>query len=181
MTSLFEMNSFKSGALRPVPFHPSITAWRELVDMWIDLEPKQEGGRLRLLMSAHELGVARAAELIEQIVLGIDSDNAKWDREDEYGNIISSALGVIRGARRLLPREVALRFISARRLNVPNAGVEALAAHGDVEALTQLLELYPTSEERFVRGAVADAIEALSGRLGVIIVETVDGLQMQTS
>ena len=179
MTSLFEMDIFQSGALRPTTFHLSITAWRELVDMWIDLEPKQEGERLRLLISAHELGVARAAELIEQIVVAIDPDDTKWDREDEYGNTISSALRVIRAARRLLPREVALRFILARRPNVPNDGVEALAAHGDLEALTQRLELYTTIKEWFNRHAVTDAIETLSGQLGVIIMETATGLRVQ--
>jgi len=67
MTSLFEMDRFRSGVLLPTPVHPSVTAWRELIDSWIDFEPWLDGERLHLLISAHELGVARALELIEQM------------------------------------------------------------------------------------------------------------------
>ena len=100
-----------------------------------------------------------------------DPDDSRFDQEDEHGHYIRDAMYELRRKRRLLPLEVGEHFARASRSNLRYAGVEALSAHADQDALDALLRLYNGSSEWEMRSALSAEIETLAGRLGLTVVE----------
>lgn len=172
MTCAYEMDGLGGGGVgRPVPPHPAIDAWAELVEDWMDQDDASDIERIRIIVAALSLGSLRAVDRLESVIRGLgDPDDMRFDAEDELGSTIRNAIDELRRKRRLLPLSLAERLARAKRPNVPFAGVGAIAAHGSRVALDLLVALYNQTTEGVLRGTVFEAIEPLAGRLGVMIV-----------
>jgi hypothetical protein len=179
LTSIFEMDVFQSGILRPSSPHPSLDVWAELVEIWIARFDFTEIQRFRILAAATQLGSIRATEVLEGLIRELsDPDDSRYDEEDKFGHHIRAAMYELRRKRRLLPLEVGERFARASRPSLPYAGIMAIAAHTDRAGLDLLLRLHNGSSEWELRSTLSHAIETLTGRLGLKIVRVADTLKV---
>jgi hypothetical protein len=177
MTTVFEMDNFRSGGLKPTPLHPATDVWMALVDEWRGISNATEIEHIRILTSASELGSVSAVNELERILKLLEPDDKKYDAEDDYGHSIRSAIDQLRRNRRLLPLNVCVRFVRASRPNVPYAGIEAISAYADRAALELLIQLHNDGVTR-TASETSDAIESLSARLGLKIEQKNDGLKI---
>jgi hypothetical protein len=179
LTSLFEMDAFQAGILRPVSPHPSLDVWVELIETWAARFDFSEIQQLQILTSAAQLGSVRSIGVLEGLIRALsDPDDTRYDKEDEFGHRIRAAMHELRRKRRLLPLEVGERFARASRSNLPYAGIEAIAAHADRAGLDLLLRLHNDSSDWELRYYLSGVIETLAGRLGLRIIKVSDALKV---
>jgi hypothetical protein len=179
MTSIYEMDSFQGGALRPSPRHPAFDVWAEIVDSWAGWNNSTEIQRLNILVAAVRLGSGRAIDALQSLVNSLaDPDHPRFDAEDSYGNSIRAAIDEVRRKRRLLPLEVCERFARAARPNVPYAGISVIAAHADRAALDLLIRLHNDPPKRDLQSTLSESIEPLAARLGLTIVRSGQNLKV---
>jgi hypothetical protein len=169
MNYAYEMYSFSSGALHASKKHPSVDAWSDTIEEWIgsfDTTPIQ---RLRLLKEASALGSLDATDELLRAVIALDPDERTYDAEDDYGHYMRAAIEQVITARRKLPLGVGERFVRSVRPNISYVGVLAIAAHADREALELMITLHNELSHWSVRDELSDAIELLSGRMGLVV------------
>ena len=175
MLHIFEMDFRFGGALHPAPPHPGLAAWMELLEDWGKRKDLTPSGRLAVMTVGAVLGSDRARESLEAEVFAIDDmDGAEWTEDDAEGHTLSRALREVRRRKPLLPAALIEKIVASQRYNVATNGIGALEAIGDVDALQCLMALHERKSDWFLRDAIANAIELMAARLGVVVQE-VDG------
>lgn len=170
MLYIYEMDYGFGGALRYTNPHAATNRWMELIEDWSDREDLTEVQRMTLLTQASRLGSLRARASLEANVLALtDPDDPRYDEEDGYGHTIRSVISEARRRRPLLPLELAERFVRAKRPNVPYAGVSAIEAHGNREAMELLVKLHGGASDWHVKDMLANSIEAMAAKLGIVV------------
>jgi hypothetical protein len=170
MLYIYEMDYGFGGALRYTHPHAATGRWMELIEDWSSREDLTDIQRMELLTAASQLGSVRARARLKADVLALtDPDDPKYDEEDDYGNAISSAIHEARRRSPLLPLDVAERFVLAKRPNVPYAGVSAVEAHGNLEAMDLLIKLHNDASEWHLKDTLANSIESMAAKLGIVI------------
>ena len=86
------------------------------------------------------------------------------------GHILSAVFREVRRRKIAVPLVIAERFVRSKRPNVPGAGISAIAAHANMEALHLLIRLHNTLDDWHERDMLANAIEQLAARLRVTII-----------
>ena len=170
MLYIYEMEYGLGGTLRYTHPHAGTGHWMELIEEWSERNDVTEIQRIMLLTAASQLGSERARTRLEAAVLALtDPDNSKYDEEDDYGQAMSSAIREARRRRPPLPLALAERFVRANRPNVPFAGVSAIEAHGNWEAMELLIKLHGDVSHWYLKDTLANSIESLAAKLGVIV------------
>jgi hypothetical protein len=181
MLHIFEMDFGFGGALRAAPPHPGLAVWMELLEDWAERNDLSPRGQLSVLTAAAKLGSERARAKLEAEVFAIaDMDAQEWTEDDEYGSTLSSALRQVQRRNPLLPSALIDKIVTSARLNIAARGVDALQALGDASALKRLIDLYDSKSDWHVRDTIANAIELMAARQGVVI-QKVDGRYLLAS
>jgi hypothetical protein len=170
MLYLFEMDFLFSGGLDDILPHPGIDAWQTLLLDWSTAFQMTTVQQISILTQTSQLGSAEANKKLHDLLLSIEDPNAASFDEDEHGHVLSSAFAEVRLQRPLLPLGKAELLVRTNRMNVPQAGVGVISAHGTRKALDLLLELYDETTDWFRRDMIATAVESLSAKLDVSIV-----------
>lgn len=169
MLYVFEMDFGLGGALRYTQPHAATEAWKEVVEGWSERGDLTDVQRLKILSSASKLGSERARDRLQGEIVNIGDPDAARFAEDDYGHTIADAIREVRRRCSLLPLSLLETLIRAKRPNVPIAGVSALEAHGNHEALTLMARLHRELDDYWTQDQLANAIEALSSKLGCIV------------
>jgi hypothetical protein len=112
---------------------------------------------------------------LETEVLAIDDmDAEEWTEDDSYGYTLSRALHQVQRRNPLLPLTLIDKIVTSARFNIATRGIHALQALGDASALKRLIDLYDSESDWHIRDAIANAIELMAARHGVVI-RKVDG------
>ena len=169
MRYIFEMDSFRGGALHNSPFHPGTSRWMELVEEWCERTDLKDLQRLEIANSGARLGSLYCSSKLESILLSIeDFDDDKWD-DDEYKNANSliNALHELRRIKPAFPDTLIDLLLQSKKYNVASQGVYALEAKGTQTALEKLIKYHSSRKDWHLRDTVANAVEILSSKLSV--------------
>lgn len=180
MTYRFEMLSLLSGMLHPSKRHPAADAWMDLLDSWSVRYRESPTDLLRILTAATALGSEKALNTLQIKIAELDPDDAIFDVEDDYGHVFRGAIDELLGKRCLFPLSLGARLVRAKRPNVHAGGVAAIARHANHEAHDLLINLYNELSNWYIRSELSDAIETLSGRLGIVVCRSGRELQVIT-
>ncbi|WP_200385406.1 NACHT domain-containing protein [Rhodocyclus tenuis] len=167
MLYIFEMDMGFGGSLRYTTPHAGTRYWMELTEDWCDRQDLSIVQQLQLLSASSQLGSACSLSRLQSVVLSLgDIDAAAFD-EDDYGQVISSAVREVRRRGCVLPLDLAKRFVRSKRPNIPQVGIGAIEAHGNEEALRLLLHLHGEAADWFVISSLEGAIESLAAKCGI--------------
>lgn len=181
MLHILEMDFRFGGVLHPAPPHPGLDAWTDLLEDWGKRDDLTPSGRLTVLTVGAVLGSERARAKLEAEVFRIDDmDGTEWTEDDTNGLTLSSALREVRRRKPLLPEVLIEKIVASERYNVAKNGISALEAIGDIDALQRLMALHEAKSDWFLRDAIANTIELMAARLGVLIQE-IDGKYLLAS
>ena len=169
MLYILEMDVGLGGVLRYTMPHAGARRWMEVVEEWSDRDDVNIVQRLDLLTCGSRLGSARSRSQLQLEVLSLTNLDAAVFDEDNYGNVISSAIREACRRGPLLPLVLAERFVRSKRPNVPQVGVAAIEAYSTREALLLLVRLHGEITDWFLRSTLEGAIESLAARLGVMV------------
>ncbi len=178
MTYRFEMLGVLSGVLHPSKRHPAADAWMDLLDSWSVRYSAAPTELLRILTAATALGSEKALNMLQIKVAELDPDDAIFDIEDDYGQVFRGAIDELLGKRCMLPFSLGARLVRAKRPNVHAGGVVAIARHANREAHDLLISLHNEQSSWHIRCELSDAIETLSGRLGIVVCRSGNKLQV---
>lgn len=178
MLYVFEMDYGFGGGVRPVPPHPGIAEWTELLEEWSAREDLSPLGRLTLMTVATELGSEWARAKLEAEIFAIDDmDGPEWTEDDEGGYTLSRALREVRRRKPFLSKALIEKAVASARYNVATTGIEALQSLGDGDALKRLIDLHKVKSDWFLKDAIANTIELMAARQGVGITKVDGGYQ----
>ena len=169
MLYILEMDVGFGGGLSYTMPHTGTRRWMEVVEEWSDRGDLSIVQRLDLLTCGSRLGSARSRSQLQSEVLSLTNLDATVFDEDDYGNVISSAIREACRRGPLLPLVLAERFARSKRPNVPQVGVAAIEAHSTREALLLLVQFHGEIADWFLRSTLEGAIESLAARLGVMV------------
>ena len=182
MLHVFEMDFGLGGVLLPALPHPATATWTELLEEWASRDDLSPLNRLTVLTIAAELGSESGRADLEATVFAMeDVDGPDWVENGQNALDISRALREIRRRKPLLRPDLVEKVVSSTRYNVAMQGIAALQAHDDADALRRLLDLHASESESFLRDSIANAIELMAARLGVVIRKTERGYQITSS
>jgi len=162
-----EMLGPGSGSLHPIPPHPALYRWLELVEAWMDEPCDNAIVAMALAASAVRLGSLRAADRLHQLMLELeDADDPRFDADDKHGHRIRDAIDELQRRRKLLPLAQLAKIARCKRPNVAYAVPRAMAAHASHCALDLMISLH--NELRSTIGnSLFEAIEPLAAQLGM--------------
>ena len=173
MLHIFEMDYGFGGGLRPVPRHPGIAAWIELLEEWAVRQDLPPLGRLTLITAATELGSEWAREKLEAEIFAIDDmDGPEWTEDDTGGHTLSRALQEVRRRMPALSTALIEKAVASARYNVATKGIEALQAIGDGDALERLITLHEVKSDWLLKDTIANTIELMAARQRVGILKS---------
>lgn len=170
MLNIFEMDFEFGGSLRPAPPHPGLPAWRELLEDWTERQDFSPRDQLDVLVATAELGSDRANAKLEAEVLAIsDMDGPEWTEDDALGHTLSRALRQVQRRKPLLTSALIDKIVVSDRFNVAARGIDALQAIGNADALKRLIGLYDSKSNWHLKDTIANTIELVAARQGVVI------------
>jgi len=165
-----EVTSGFVSLLHPAPAHPGVHAWAALLEHWSGLPSLTELQRLDLLTAASRLGSETARIDLQRAVETVEDPNeSRWADGNVLGATVGHAIGELRRRSPLLDKAMLERFLRADQVNMATAGVTAIAAHGDLDALRRLVVAHGDPAAGHAQDALANAIEVLSARVGVAV------------
>lgn len=168
MTTIFEMDSYRSGVLSSTKPHPGISVWSDIVEGWVDRNDLSDLQRLEVASAGSSLGSERCSYQLESILNAItDFDDEKWDTDDGGGHKVSNALHRLERVKPVIPLPMAELLIRSKKFNIAIHGVRAFKSHGSREALQRLIFAHSSSEDWFRRDTIENAIEQLSAMISV--------------
>jgi hypothetical protein len=175
MLHRLELDFGFGGFVHPAQPHPGIAHWTALVEDWSQTPGLSELQLIDVLTSASRLGADEARAELAQIVEGItDPNDPKWNDGNLLGATVGHAVAELRRRKPLLDRDFLDRLLRADQINLLMTGVKAMSAHGDRDALKRLLSAHSEGPGWHERDELANAIEVLSLKLG-LVVRLVDG------
>jgi hypothetical protein len=158
------------GPAHPAQPHPGIAHWTTLVEDWSQTPGLTELQRIDVLTSASRLGAEEARTQLEQIVIHItDPNDPRWNDGHSLGATVAHAVSELRRRKPLLAKDFLDRLLRADQINLLMAGVHAMSAHGDRDALERLLAAHGEHVDGHERDELANAIEVLSLKLGLVV------------
>ena len=170
MLYLFDMDFRFSGILRPAPPHPGLSTWTEVVEDWAERKDLSLPDRVAVMTVAAELGSEVGRSKLEEEVCRIEHmDGSEWTGDGAVQHTLSHALRVVQRQSPSLSAALIDRIVASERYNVAMVGISALQACGDAGALRRLIELYQAKSDRYLRDSIANAIELVAARVGVVI------------
>jgi len=170
MLYIYEMDYGLGGTLHHTQPHAGVQRWMEAVETWSARDDLSEIQRLRLLTAGAQLGSKVARVQLEATVLALSNpDDSRYDQEDDYRHVITSAIREARRRRPLLPLQLAERFVRAKRPNLPQTGISAIEAYESLDAMKLLISLHSELSDWYVNDALANAIEGLAAKLGLVV------------
>jgi len=176
MTSLFVMNGYDFGPLEPAPPHPLMSEFAAMAEELCGRYRFSLKDRLRINLSSAGLGSRRALDQLYSILMDIVRRKHNIDEYD-LNLAVSDALSELQDRGRLIALEDLWTLSQQSTSNALLRCVSMIAAHGTVEALEMLLDLYNRGIERGLAHAEA---ERLSSRLAVKIFERNGRLTLPT-
>lgn len=175
MLNRLELDFGFGGLVHPAQPHPGIAHWTALVEDWSQTPGLTELQLLDVLTSASRLGAEEARTQLGQVVAGItDPNDPKWNDGNSLGATVGRAVSELRRRNPLLDKDLLDRLLRADQINLLMAGVKAMSAHGDRDALQRLLSAHREGPGWHERDELANAIEVLSLKVGVAV-RLVDG------
>jgi len=170
MLHRLELDFGFGGLVHPAQPHPGITHWTALVEDWCQTPNLTELQLINVLTSASRLGAEEARAQLERAVEGItDPNDPKWNDGHSLGATVAHAVSELRRRKPLLDKDLLDRLIRGDQINLLMTGVKAMSAHGDRDALDRLLVAHREGPGWHERDELANAIEVLSLKLGVVI------------
>jgi len=158
------------GILHPAQPHPGIAPWTALVEDWAATPDLTDLQRIDVLTASSRLGSATSRSELQHLVEGItDPNDPRWSDGNLLGATVSHAIAELRRREPLLDKDMLERFVRADQINLAVAGINALTAHGDLDALERLLAAHRELPVGHERNEVSNAMEVLSRRLGAVI------------
>ncbi len=128
------------GVLHPAQPHPGIAPWTALVEDWAATPDFTDLQRIDVLTASSRLGSETSRSELQHLVEGItDPNDPRWSDGNLLGATVSHAIVELRRRKPLLDRDMLERFVRADQINLAVAGINALTAHGDLDALERLL------------------------------------------
>lgn len=178
MNHRFEMISYRTGTVERTPPHPGLKLAAALVAEWAagdDFSPREA---LEIDTSLSEMGDRegrrRLPERIAAVLRVQDLDLGN----DGAANDLSQAIRVLESFRGLLSLDVLSEVVSRAGSNAASSAIRMMSSHASHEALQRLLEIYRTRTD-WLQNTAYDALEQLSGRLGVRLVAQNGSLEVQ--
>jgi len=169
MLYVLEMNFRFGGTLHRAPPHPGLSAWSELLEDWVERDDFSPRQHLAVMTAAAELGSERARAKLEVEVFAIDDmEGAEWTEDDTMGHTLSHALREVRRRKPLLSSALIEKIVRSAKYNVATAGISALQARGDAEALQRLIDLHKATSDWHLRNSIANVIELVAARQGAV-------------
>ncbi|MGU9805062.1 UNVERIFIED_CONTAM: NACHT domain-containing protein [Pseudomonas sp. CM11] len=169
MLYIYQMDYGFGGVLINTQPHAGTSRWMEIVEAWSERKDLTDVQRLTLLTTASQLGSERACARLEADVLALTNPDDHKYEEDDYGHAISSAIREVRRRRPLLPLNLASLWVLSKKANISFVSVGAIESHGDVQALELLIRLHGEVTEWHLKDMLANSIESLAAKLGVIV------------
>lgn len=170
MLHRLELDLGFGGLVHPAPPHPGIASWATLVAHWSQTPNLTELQSIDALTSASRLGAEEARAQLERALEGVtDPNDPKWNDGNSLGATLSHAVAELRRRKPLLDKDLLDRLVRANQINVVTAGVNALSAHGDRDALERLLAAHREVPGWHEKNELANAMELLSPKLGIVI------------
>lgn len=167
------------GVLHPAQPHPGIAHWTALVEDWSRTPGLTELQLVDVLTSASRLGSEEARARLEQVIAGISAPNdPKWNDGNSLGATVGHAVSEIRRRKPLLDKSVLDRLLRADQFNLLLSGVHAMSAHADEDALRRLLVAHREHPGGHERDELANAVEGLSLKLGLVVRRVQGQLEM---
>jgi hypothetical protein len=150
--------------------HPGIAYWTDLVEDWSQIPGLTELQLIDVLTAASRLGAETARLQLGQLIEGItDPNDPKWNDGHSLGATVAHGVSELRRRKPLLDKDLLDRLIRGDQVNLRMTGVKAMSAHGDRDALERLLVAHREGPGWQERDELANAIELLSLKLGVVI------------
>lgn len=175
MLHRLELEFGLGGPAHPAQPHPGIAHWTTLVEDWSQTPGLTDLQRIDVLTSASRLGAEEARTQLEQIVTRItDPNDPRWNDGHSLGATVGGAVSELRRRKPLLDKDFLDGLLRADQINLMMTGVHAMSAHGDRDALQRLLVAHREHLGWHQRDELANAIEVLSLKLG-LVVRLVDG------
>lgn len=161
--------------------HPGIQPWTALVEDWSTSSGLTDLQKVETLTAASRLGAEEARDQLEQMVKGIsDPNDPKWNDGNSLGATLGGAIAELRRRKPLLDKDLLDRLIRADQINLATAGINAMSAHGDHDALERLLAAHREDPGWHEKNELANAIELLSLKLGLVIRWVTGQYELQT-
>lgn len=158
------------GFVHPAQPHPGIASWATLVAHWSQTPILTELQSIHALTSASRLGADEARAQLERALVGVtDPNDPKWNDGDSLGATLGHAVFELRRRKPLLDKDLLDRLVRANQINLVMAGINALSAHGDRDALERLIAAHRECPGWHEKNELANAIELLSLKLGIVI------------
>lgn len=158
------------GLLHHTQPHPGLAHWSALVDEWSQTPGLTDLQLLDVLTSACLLGVDEARIRLDRAVKRVDDPNdPKWNDGHSLGATTAHAVSELRRRTPLLDKDFLDKLLRSDQINLLAEGARAMSAHGDRDALERLLAAHREHPRWRDRDALANAIEALSLKLGLVV------------
>lgn len=170
MLHRFELQFGFGGPVHHALPHPGIAHWTALVEDWCETSNLTPLQNLDVLTSAARLGAEEARTRLERAVEGIsDPNDPAWNDGNSLGSTVAQAIAELRRRKPLLDKDLLDRLIRADQINLCMAGVKAMSAHGDRDALERMLLAHHEGPGWHEKDELANAIEVLSMKIGVTV------------
>jgi hypothetical protein len=166
MTTLFEMNWFRGGAVRPALPHPGVEAFRALLETWVAMRDYLPLEALQIAVAFAQLGSEPALALIEERLKQAVSDDNVDLQDFDQAHTIGNAIRTLQDRQYLLSLSFLESVIARFSYNAALTAVEMIAVRGSGEAFESLMGIYDRTADGFLRSAILDSLETLAGRLG---------------
>jgi hypothetical protein len=175
MTSLFEMDWFQGGRIKPALPHPGLPMFRTFLEAWGTMTDYTHWESLRLDQALTSIGSEAAlARLPGRIDAALSAADFDQDRAHDIGH----ALRVL-GDRYAIPDLALLvRVCQGCRYNGASVAVQLIGSLGTRAAFDNLLEIHRAAHDWMLKGVALDALETLSARLGLRVRRVGDLLEV---
>jgi hypothetical protein len=167
LTSRISHDGWNSYGIEDANVHPSWLSWIPQFDEWLATEGLSKVERLRLVETMIEIRPELLPELKAIIFDVTNPDEPDWD-DDDYGHVLRAGMDELRRHRVPIPLDFAAMFVRAKRPNLPFAGIAAIGAWANEEALQLLITLCKSVDREF-RSYIFEELEVVAGRLGVTL------------
>ncbi|MEL6860123.1 MAG: NACHT domain-containing protein [Pseudomonadota bacterium] len=168
MTTIFQMDSFECGTLEYCPRHPGAVHFEGLLESWSGDPGFSTLEALSYDLCLAELGYgeadSRILNRVEDVLRANDVDLIDW----ENAHTLGGGLRYLRKKSRIPSISFLEKAIQKSSHNAVMYCYDMLADIGTYDALDSLLSAYNNNENQ-ARNLAYDALERLSGRLGVRI------------
>jgi hypothetical protein len=147
LTEQIGEDGYLSG-IRSTVLHFAMDEWIITLTAWTERLFENKMKRLSLLLASVKINVPGTIEGVSEILKNLGDPDSSENDDGEWGRVLANAMYELVRHRQKISMDLALRFVRAKRINLPAAGITVIAAQGNRESLDLLLKLY----KRFCAG-----------------------------